>query len=86
VSSSPAVIRFGASEFTLNLSAAPSGTDVLLVPEKASPSLAITLRGPDTFSRVKVSCDPARSGGELLCRVEGGGLLFHRLGSSIAIQ
>jgi len=86
VSPSPAVIRLGASEFTLSISAAPSGTDVLLVPEKASPSLALTLGGPDRFSRVKVSCDPASSGGEPLCSAEGGGLLFHRLGSSVAIQ
>jgi len=85
-SSSPAAVRLGDSEFTLSISAAPSGTDVLLVPEKANPSLALTLRGPDTFSRVKVSCDPASSDKEPLCRTEGAGLLFHRLGSSVAIQ
>ncbi|HEX7252126.1 MAG TPA: hypothetical protein VF376_04525, partial [Thermoanaerobaculia bacterium] len=84
VSSSPAVVRLGASEFKLSITAAPSGTDVLLIPEKASPSLALTLRGPDAISRVNVSCDPPSSGGEPLCRADGGGLLFHRLGSSIA--
>jgi hypothetical protein len=85
VSPSPAVLRFGNSDFLLNIAQAPAGTDVALLPPKSSnPTLALTLRGPDAFARVRVSCAPANAAEP--CRPEGGSQIFHRLGASVAVQ
>jgi hypothetical protein len=87
VSPSPTVVRVGGSEFVLNIESAPSGADALLVPRKGStPTLALSLRGPDAFTRVKVSCTTASPGTPPTCRSEGASQVFHRLGSSMAVH
>ena len=82
VSISPTVLRVGSSEFVLDSSRAPAGTDMLLVPRSdRSPALAITLRGPDIFARARASCAPTTA-----CKTEGDAKIFHRLGSALVVQ
>src|SRR5262245_37216753 len=72
VSSRPPVVRLGASEFSVSISRAPSGTDVLLLPRDGSlPSAAIRLRGWGRFVEVNLRCRPARKTA-LSCEVSGG--------------
>jgi hypothetical protein len=82
VSTSPTVLRLSGSEFLLDATRAPAGTDLLLMPRnEKNPPLAITLRGPDIFARTKASCASASP-----CRVDGDAKVFHRLGSSVMVR
>ena len=80
-------IQFGGAAMDLDLAQAPEGADVLLVPrDGVPPAFALALRGPNAFLRVPVRCAPGTAGAPLVCRIEGDGLTFKRLGSSLNIR
>ena len=73
------VIRLAGKVFSLSISRAPSGTDVLLVPgDGSAPSSALRLRGPDSFREAPVRC---RTGGA--CEVSGPEVLWRRGGARL---
>lgn len=79
----PAVLRFGKSEVSLDISRAPEGVDVLLIPRDGSaPTLGIALRGANAILRVPVVC----SGRDLICQTKGPGELLHRVGARVNLR
>jgi hypothetical protein len=71
--------------FAVDVDRAPSGRDVLLVPEREKAlSWALDLRGPHAVLRVPVRC-PAQSG-EAPCEETGAGETLRRLGARINLR
>ena len=84
LSQSPAVVEFGNERVSLSISRAPRGSDVLLVPlDGAAPRIALALRGPDGFSRVRVECPNGPASAPDACRATDPGLAFRRLGTRL---
>lgn len=80
-------IQWGDAEMTLSLAAAPEGSDLLLVPGGGAPPVsALLLRGPNAFLRIPVRCAPGAAAAPPVCRIDGDGLTFKRLGSSLNIR
>jgi len=83
VSSSPVLLRFGKSDVSLNVTRAPRGTDVLLLPKDGSlPVLGILLRGPDSFLEVPVRCEA----GAPRCEADGPIRALRRTGALLNIR
>jgi hypothetical protein len=83
LTTSPAVVQFDKKKVVVNLTLAPSGADVLLVPQNgSSPHTALRLRGPNAFTRLPVDC----SGGLETCRVGPTGEEFRRLGTAMNVR
>jgi hypothetical protein len=75
-------VRIDGAELAVRFPGAPEGTDVLLVPSgAAAPAWAVAFRGPDAFTRVRVSC--AGAAGSRECRAEGEPQAFRRVGSQL---
>jgi hypothetical protein len=80
-------VRFGTIEVALRLAGAPQGTDLLLLPRDGSPpTVALALRGPNSFQRVPVRCGETGPSGVPECRAEGEGQTFKRLGSALNVR
>jgi hypothetical protein len=83
LTTSPAVIQFGKQKVAVNLTEAPSGADVLLVPrDGSSPRTALRLRGPNAFTSLPVDC----SGRLETCRIRPTGEEFRRLGTPMNVR
>ena len=83
LTTSPAVVSFDKKRVAVNLTQAPSGADVLLVPQNgSSPRTALRLRGPNAFTRLPVDC----SGGLETCRIGPTGEEFRRLGTAMNVR
>ena len=83
LTTSPAVVEFDKKKVAVNLTQAPSGSDVLLVPQNgSSPRTALRLRGPNAFTRLPVDC----SGALETCRVRPTGEEFRRLGAAMNVR
>lgn len=75
----PALLRIGRQEVSLSIARAPSGVDLLLVPNDGSPATAgLVLLGPDRIARAPVTCDGSGS-----CRTAGSPQPFRRAGARI---
>ena len=83
VSSSPVLLRFGASDVSLSVTRAPRGADILLLPKDGSPPvLGILLRGPDSLVQVSVRCEA----GAQRCEASSTGRLLRRVGARLNIR
>jgi hypothetical protein len=83
VSSSPLLLRFGESDVSLNVTRAPRGADVLLLPKDGSlPARGIRLRGPDSLSEVPVRCE----GGLERCETGAMGRALRRVGALLNVR
>ncbi len=84
VSLNPAVVDFGKQRVTLDIVRAPEGSDVILLPRDGSPPrTAFQLRGPNTLTRLPITCQPAGTAAWDGCRVSEPGESFRRVGSQL---
>jgi hypothetical protein len=87
VSRAPAVVDFGQTRVYLSIPRAPQGSDLLLLPhDRSMPQTALLLRGPDSLTRLPVTCSGANPPAPGACQVTGPGELFHRLGASVNVR
>jgi hypothetical protein len=85
VSAVPPRLRFGKSEVALSFAQAPRGADALLLPgDGSSPTLAIQLRGSNSFLEVPVRC--TSSGQSRRCESRGPGRTLRRVGARLNVR
>ena len=83
----PPRLRFGKSEVSLSLAQAPRGADALLLPGDGSPpTLAILLRGLNSFVEVPVRCTFSGQPGTRRCECRGPGRTLHRVGARLNVR
>jgi hypothetical protein len=83
----PPRLRFGKSEVSLSLAQAPRGADALLLPGDGSPpTLAILLRGLNSFVEVPVRCTSSGQPGTRRCESRGPGRTLHRVGARLNVR
>ena len=81
----PGAVRFGETAVAVRFAGTPAGADVLLVPADGSaPVWALTLRGPNGFSRLPVRCEGAKAAWD--CRPAGSAENFRRVGSALNVR
>ena len=87
VSAVPPRLRFGKSEVALSFAQAPRGADALLLPgDGSSPTLAILLRGPNSFLEIPVRCASSGQPGARRCEAGGPGRTLRRVGARLNVR